>query len=236
MLRLSHFSDKLITRGIHSTTRNLKLNSTKMTVISKIHARQIYDSRGNPTVECEVTTNLGTFRAAVPSGASTGIYEALEMRDKEKSNWLGKGVKNACNNVNTVISDLFVGKDMDITNQRAVDQIMLEADGTPNKSKLGANAILGVSLAIARAAAAEKNVPLFQHLADLAGNSDRIILPVPAFNVINGGSHAGNKLAVQEFMILPTGATSFTEAMKMGSETYHHLKALIKEQYGLDAT
>jgi len=205
-----------------------------MTVISKIHARQIYDSRGNPTVECEVTTNLGTFRAAVPSGASTGIYEALEMRDKEKSNWLGKGVKNACNNVNTVISELFVGKDMDITNQRAVDQLMLEADGTPNKSKLGANAILGVSLAIARAAAAEKNVPLFQHLADIAQNT-RTILPVPAFNVINGGSHAGNKLAMQEFMILPYGVETFSAAMKAGAEIYQNLKLVIKKKYGQDA-
>jgi len=205
-----------------------------MTVISKIHARQIYDSRGNPTVECEVTTNLGTFRAAVPSGASTGIYEALELRDKDKANWLGKGCKTACNNVNTTIAELFVGKEIDITNQRAVDQIMLEADGTPNKSKLGANAILGVSLAMARAAAAEKNVPLFQHLADIASNQ-RTILPVPAFNVINGGSHAGNKLAMQEFMILPYGVETFSEAMKAGAEIYQNLKLVIKKKYGQDA-
>lgn len=206
-----------------------------MTVISKIHARQIYDSRGNPTVECEVTTEKGTFRAAVPSGASTGIYEALEMRDKEKQNWLGKGVNNACNNVNTTINGLFAGKDLDICDQRAIDKIMLDADNTPNKSNLGANAILGVSLAIARAAAAEKNVPLFQHLADLAGNSDRIILPVPAFNVINGGSHAGNKLAMQEFMILPYGVGTFSNAMKAGSEIYQNLKLVIKKKYGQDA-
>merc|ERR1711990_454481 len=207
----------------------------KMVLINAIKARQIFDSRGNPTVEVDLTTNLGTFRAAVPSGASTGIYEALELRDKEKTNWLGKGCKTACNNVNNVIAELFVGKEIDITNQRAVDQIMLEADGTPNKSKLGANAILGVSLAVARAAAAEKNVPLFQHLADIASNQ-RTILPVPAFNVINGGSHAGNKLAMQEFMLLPYGVDTFSAAMKAGSEIYQNLKNVIKKKYGQDAT
>jgi len=157
------------------------------------------------------------------------------MRDKEKENWLGKGVSKACGNVNGAISDLFVGKEIDITDQRAVDKIMLDADGTPNKSNLGANAILGVSLAIARAAAAEKEVPLYQHLADLAENSDRIILPVPAFNVINGGSHAGNKLAMQEFMILPYGVGSFSNAMKAGAEIYQNLKLVIKKKYGQDA-
>lgn len=206
-----------------------------MTTIQKVHARQIYDSRGNPTVECEVTTDKGTFRAAVPSGASTGIYEALELRDKEAENWLGKGCKTACENVNTTINALFAGKTMDITDQAAVDQIMLEADGTPNKAKLGANAILGVSLAMARAAAAEKNVPLFQHLADLAGNTENIRLPVPAFNVINGGSHAGNKLAMQEFMVLPYGVGSFSEAMKAGAEIYQNLKKITKKEYGQDA-
>jgi len=206
-----------------------------MTVISKIHARMIYDSRGNPTVECEVTTPKGTFRAAVPSGASTGIYEALELRDKDKKHWLGKGVETACKNVNTTINDLFAGKDVDICDQRAVDKIMLDCDGTPNKNKLGANAILGVSLAIARAAAAEQNLPLYQHLANLAGNSDRVILPVPAFNVINGGSHAGNKLAMQEFMILPYGVESFSAAMKAGAEIYQNLKIVIKKKYGQDA-
>lgn len=205
-----------------------------MTIISKIHARQIFDSRGNPTVEVDLVTGKGTFRAAVPSGASTGIYEALEMRDKDPKAYHGKGVSKAIGNVNSIIAPALVGKDLDITNQVAMDKMMFDMDGTENKSKLGANAILGVSLAICKAAAAEKGVPLYRHLADLAGNPE-VILPVPALNVINGGSHAGNKLAMQEFMILPTGASSFKEAMKMGSETYHHLKAVIKKKYGQDA-
>lgn len=201
--------------------------------ISKIHARQIFDSRGNPTVEVDLTTENGMFRSAVPSGASTGIYEALEMRDKDKG-YHGKSVLHAVANVNNLIAPALVGKDIDVTNQTAVDKIMLDLDGTENKSKLGANAILGVSLAVCQAGAAKKGVPLYRHIADLAGNKE-LILPVPAFNVINGGSHAGNKLAMQEFMLLPTGATSFTEAMKMGSETYHHLKSVIKAKYGQDA-
>ena len=205
-----------------------------MTIISKIHARQIFDSRGNPTVEVDLVTSKGTFRAAVPSGASTGIYEALEMRDKDPKAYHGKGVMNAIGNVNRVIAPALVGKDLDIKNQAAIDKMMFDLDGTENKSKLGANAILGVSLAVCKAAAAEKGVPLYRHLADLAGNPE-VILPVPALNVINGGSHAGNKLAMQEFMILPTGASSFREAMKMGSETYHHLKNVIKKKYGQDA-
>jgi len=204
-----------------------------MVVIQKIHARQIFDSRGNPTVEVDIRTERGLFRAAVPSGASTGIYEALEMRDKTKQ-YHGKGVGNAVNNVNTVIAPLFEGKDLNIADQAAMDKIMLDADGTENKSKLGANAILGVSLAICKAAAVHKGVPLYRHIADLAGNKD-VLLPVPAFNVINGGSHAGNKLAMQEFMLLPTGAANFSEAMRMGSEVYHHLKSVIKSKYGQDA-
>jgi len=204
-----------------------------MTIIKNIHARQIFDSRGNPTVEVDVTTDKGLFRAAVPSGASTGIYEALEMRDKT-GQYHGKGVLKAVENVNTHIKAALCGKDLDITNQRAMDQLMFDLDGTENKAKLGANAILGVSLAVCKAAAAEKGVPLYRHIADLAGNKE-LILPVPAFNVINGGSHAGNKLAMQEFMLLPTGASSFTEAMRMGSEVYHHLKAVIKKKYGQDA-
>lgn len=201
--------------------------------ISKIHARQIFDSRGNPTVEVDLTTENGMFRAAVPSGASTGIYEALELRDKDKG-YHGKSVLKAVNNVNSIIAPALVGKDLDVTNQAAVDKIMLDLDGTENKSKLGANAILGVSLAVCKAGAAKKGVPLYRHIADLAGNKN-LVLPVPAFNVINGGSHAGNKLAMQEFMLLPTGASNFTEAMKMGSETYHHLKNVIKAKYGQDA-
>jgi len=206
-----------------------------MTVIKKVHARSIYDSRGNPTVEVDLTTEKGCFRAAVPSGASTGIYEALEMRDKVKSDWLGKGVNNAVNNVNTHIAEALTGKDLDLVNQSAMDQMLIELDGTDNKSKLGANAILGVSMAIARAASAEQNIPLYKHLANLAGKS-KLLLPVPAFNVINGGSHAGNKLAMQEFMLLPHGVESFSAAMKAGSEIYQNLKNVIKKKYGQDAT
>lgn len=203
--------------------------------IKSIKARQIFDSRGNPTVEVDVTTDKGLFRSAVPSGASTGIYEALELRDNDKANYHGKGVAKAVNNINTLIAPLLVGSSLNVTQQKEVDDAMLKLDGTENKDKLGANAILGVSMAVCRAGAAEKGVPLFKYIAELAGNNN-IVLPVPALNVINGGSHAGNKLAMQEFMILPTGAASFTEAMKMGSEVYHHLKSVIKARFGLDAT
>merc|ERR1712178_564897 len=157
------------------------------------------------------------------------------MRDKVKSDWLGKGVNNAVNNVNTHIAEAMTGKDLDLVNQAAVDQMLIDLDGTNNKSKLGANAILGVSMAVARAAAAEQNIPLYKHLANLAGKS-KLLLPVPAFNVINGGSHAGNKLAMQEFMLLPHGVESFSAAMKAGSEIYQNLKNVIKKKYGQDAT
>eukprot|EP01119_Soliformovum_irregulare_P001459 TRINITY_DN1115_c0_g1_i1.p1 TRINITY_DN1115_c0_g1~~TRINITY_DN1115_c0_g1_i1.p1 ORF type:complete len:434 (+),score=140.05 TRINITY_DN1115_c0_g1_i1:35-1336(+) len=200
--------------------------------IKKVFARQIFDSRGNPTVEVDLTTDKGVFRAAVPSGASTGIHEAVELRDGDKSKYMGKGVSNAVKNVNEIIGPAIVGKDA--TKQKELDDFLIKLDGTDNKGKLGANAILGVSLAACRAAAAEKGVPLYRHIADLAGNKN-LLLPVPAFNVINGGSHAGNKLAMQEFMILPIGATNFTEAMKMGSEVYHHLKGIIVSKYGQDA-
>jgi len=203
--------------------------------IKSIKARQIFDSRGNPTVEVDLTTAKGTFRAAVPSGASTGIYEALELRDNEKANYHGKGVLKAIENINSLITPALIAQNIDITKQREIDEFMLKLDGTENKNKFGANAILGVSLAAAKAGAAQKDIPLYKYIAELAGNSD-IILPVPAFNVINGGSHAGNKLAMQEFMIFPTGASTFTEAMKMGSEVYHHLKNVIKSRFGLDAT
>eukprot|EP01123_Difflugia_compressa_P006545 TRINITY_DN18811_c0_g1_i1.p1 TRINITY_DN18811_c0_g1~~TRINITY_DN18811_c0_g1_i1.p1 ORF type:complete len:438 (-),score=112.45 TRINITY_DN18811_c0_g1_i1:128-1441(-) len=202
--------------------------------ILKVHARQIFDSRGNPTVEVDVITEKGLFRAAVPSGASTGIYEALELRDGDKANYMGKGVSKAVANVNNIIAPAVVGKDP--IKQNEIDTIMLKLDGTDNKDKLGANAILGVSMAVCKAGAAHSGVPLYQHIARLAGKNDTdFILPVPAFNVINGGSHAGNKLAMQEFMILPVGATSFTEAMKMGSEVYHNLKSVITKKYGQDA-
>jgi enolase len=204
-------------------------------VIEKIFARQIFDSRGNPTVEVDLTTDKGLFRAAVPSGASTGIYEALELRDGDKTKYHGKAVSKAVNNINSEIAPKLLEKKFCPTQQTEIDQFMLDLDGTENKAKLGANAILGVSLAACKAGAAQKGVSLYKHIADLAGNTN-IILPVPAFNVINGGSHAGNKLAMQEFMILPTGASSFTEAMRMGTEVYHHLKAVIKKNYGLDAT
>jgi len=203
--------------------------------IQKIFARMIFDSRGNPTVEVDLTTEKGLFRAAVPSGASTGVHEALELRDGVKSEYLGKGVKKAISNVNDIIVPALLKENLDVTDQAAIDNFMLKLDGTENKSKFGANAILGVSLAACKAGAAHKGVPLYRHIADLAGTPE-IILPTPAFNVINGGSHAGNKLAMQEFMILPTGAATFSEAMKMGSEVYHHLKKVINDRFGLDAT
>jgi len=203
-----------------------------MSIVS-IHAREILDSRGNPTIEVDLKTAKGVFRAAVPSGASTGIYEALELRDGDKSRYLGKGVLKAVKNVNEIIGPKIIGKN--VLHQEEIDKFMLELDGTDNKGNLGANAILGVSLAVCKAGAAEKGVPLYRHIADLGGIKD-LILPVPAFNVINGGSHAGNKLAFQEFMILPTGAPSFKEAMRYGAEVYHNLKVIIKDTYGQDAT
>ncbi|XP_030041533.1 alpha-enolase isoform X2 [Microcaecilia unicolor] len=203
--------------------------------VLKIHARQIFDSRGNPTVEVDLTTEKGLFRAAVPSGASTGIYEALELRDNDKTRYLGKGVTRAVKYVNEFLGPAMCTQNVKVVEQEKIDKLMLEMDGSENKSKFGANAILGVSLAVCKAGAAEKGVPLYRHIADLAGNSE-VILPVPAFNVINGGSHAGNKLAMQEFMILPVGACNFKEAMCIGSEVYHNLKNVINEKYGKDAT
>lgn len=202
--------------------------------ITKIFARSIYDSRGNPTVEVDLYTEKGMFRAGVPSGASTGIHEALEMRDGVKGEFHGKGVNNAVKNVNEVIAPELLKKNFNVKNQQEIDNFLLALDGTPNKSKLGANAILGVSIAVCKAGAAEAGVPLYRHIANLAGHKE-IIMPVPAFNVINGGSHAGNKLAMQEFMLLPTGAANFRDAMRIGSEIYHHLKSVIKTKYGMDA-
>jgi enolase len=205
--------------------------------ITGVKARQIFDSRGNPTVEVDVTTQQGQFRAMVPSGASTGIYEALELRDKGER-YMGKGVSKAVENVNKVIGPKIIG--MDPRQQSKIDKFMVEElDGSKNewgwsKAKLGANAILGVSLAVARAGAAADNVPLYQHIANLAGNKE-FVLPVPAFNIINGGSHAGNALAMQEFMLLPTGASSFREAMQIGTEVYHNLKKVCKKKYGQDS-
>ncbi|KAL1137763.1 hypothetical protein AAG570_009459, partial [Ranatra chinensis] len=202
--------------------------------VQSIRARQIYDSRGNPTVEVDVATESGSFRAAVPSGASTGTHEALELRDKEKDHH-GKGVMKAVNNINNIIGPALMKEGICPSDQKAIDCFMNHLDGTENKSKLGANAILGVSLVMCKAGAAKKKMALYKHIAQIA-NTEGLILPVPSMNVINGGSHAGNKLAMQEFMILPTGAKSFTQAMMMGSEVYHHLKNVIKEKFGLDAT
>mmetsp|Transcript_3353 Transcript_3353/g.7600 ORF Transcript_3353/g.7600 Transcript_3353/m.7600 type:complete len:459 (+) Transcript_3353:67-1443(+) len=216
--------------GLRSVS-NAAARSRNMATIHKIVGREIIDSRGNPTVEVDITTEIGMFRASVPSGASTGIHEAVELRDGGKR-YLGKGVLKACANINGPIAAKLKG--MDVTHQAVIDKIMIELDGTANKGKLGANAILGVSLAVSKAGAAAKGVPLYQHYADLAGNKD-LVLPVPSFNVINGGSHAGNRLAFQEFMILPVGAASFSEAMMMGCEVYHCLKNVIKKKYGQDA-
>jgi len=203
-----------------------------MSKIKSIKAREVLDSRGNPTVEVDLITDQGRFGAMVPSGASTGVHEALELRDGDKSRYMGKGVLKAVANVNDKISKIVIG--MDPTQQEAIDKAMIDADGTENKSKFGANAILAVSMAACKAGAFAKGVPLYKHIADLAGVTD-MVLPVPSFNVINGGSHAGNKLAMQEFMILPIGASNFKEAMRMGAECYHNLKKVIKAKYGQDA-
>jgi len=204
-------------------------------IIDSIKAREILDSRGNPTVEVDLTTKGGLFaRAAVPSGASTGIYEACELRDGDKSRYVGKGVTKAVASVNDVLGPALKG--FDVKDQKGLDELMCKLDGTANKSKLGANAILGVSMAACKAAADAKGIPLYKHIAELAGNPGATVLPVPCFNVINGGSHAGNKLAFQEYFIVPLGADSFSEAMRIGCECYHTLKGIIKKKFGGDAT
>merc|ERR1712008_575859 len=190
---------------------------------------------GNPTAEVDLMTKGGIFaRAAVPSGASTGIHEACELRDGDKNRYLGKGVTKAVEAANTVLREALIG--FGVSKQAELDAEMLELDGTTNKSKLGANAILGVSLAAAKAAAQAKGVPLYKHFADLAGNTGPMVLPVPCFNVINGGSHAGNKLAFQEYFMIPVGAATFKEACRIGCECYHTLKGILKKKYGGDAT
>jgi enolase len=211
-------------------------------MIKGIKAREILDSRGNPTIEVDLTLSDGSVhRAAVPSGASTGIYEALELRDGDSKRFGGKGVLKAIQNVHDVIVPALVG--MDVTLQMKIDKLMVETlDGSKNeygwsKSKLGANAILAVSLAVCRGGAHVSKMPLYAYIAKLAGNdTSKFILPVPSFNVINGGSHAGNQLALQEFMILPTGASNFTDALRIGSEVYQTLKKVILNKYGLNAT
>ncbi len=194
-----------------------------MSKISKIKARQIFDSRGNPTVEVDCILESGAMgRAAVPSGASTGEHEAIELRDGDKSKYMGKGVSKAVENVNTIMAGAVVGSEPDF---KAIDKILLGLDGTENKSNLGANAILGVSLAVAKAAAAEERVSLYKYL----GGEDAKILPVPLMNILNGGVHADNNLDIQEFMIAPIGAPTFTEAMRMATEVFHNLKAILKQ-------
>ncbi len=196
-----------------------------MGLIEFIHSRQILDSRGNPTVEVDVYTSNGGFgRAAVPSGASTGIHEAVELRDGDKGTYLGKGVAKAISNVNTTINNELNG--MSIFDQSEIDQKMIKLDGTPNKSNLGANAILGVSLACAKAAADELGQPLFRYIGGVNANT----LPVPMMNILNGGSHADNKIDIQEFMVMPFGAKSFSEALQMGTEVFHHLKKVLKDK------
>ncbi len=196
-----------------------------MSLIIDIHAREILDSRGNPTVEVEVLTENGIVgRAAVPSGASTGKYEAVELRDGEADRYLGKGVEKAVANVEEIIAEELLGAS--VFDQRDIDQTMIDLDGTPNKSRLGANAILGVSLAVAKAAAEEAGLPLYQYL----GGPNAHVLPVPMMNILNGGSHADNKIDFQEFMIMPVGATSFREGLRMGVEVFHHLKQVLKSK------
>ncbi len=195
-----------------------------MSIIIKVHARQILDSRGNPTIEVDVITENGTLgRAAVPSGASTGEHEAVELRDGGK-HWMGKGVMKAVENVNTRIAEILLG--VSVFEQNLIDQMMLDLDTTSNKSNLGANAILGVSLAVAKAAANELGMPLYRYVGGVSGNT----LPVPMMNIINGGSHSDAPIAFQEFMIMPVKAKSFTQAMQMGTEVFHHLKKVLHDR------
>jgi enolase len=196
-----------------------------MSFIHSIVARQILDSRGNPTIEVDVITDQGILgRAAVPSGASTGMHEAVELRDNDKTQYLGKGVLRAVNNVNTVIAERLKG--MYIFDQAEIDRTMIELDGTPNKGNLGANAILGVSLASARAASEAVGQPLYRYVGGVNAN----LLPIPMMNILNGGSHADNGIDFQEFMIMPIGANSFSDGLRMGTEIFHHLKAVLKSQ------
>jgi enolase len=196
-----------------------------MAQIQKIHARQVLDSRGNPTVEVDVYTTNGTLgRAIVPSGASTGKHEAVELRDGDKKKYLGKGVLKAVNNINTSIAKEVEG--LSVFEQNAIDQIMLLLDGTPNKAKLGANAILAVSMAVAKAAAEEVGMPLYRYVGGVNANT----LPIPLMNILNGGAHADNKIDFQEFMIMPVGADTFSNALRMGVEVFHNLKAVLKKK------
>ena len=196
-----------------------------MEQIEVVAAREILDSRGNPTVEVEVGLSDGSFgRAAVPSGASTGRYEAVELRDKRKKRYLGKGVEKAVDNVNRVIASAFVG--MDATDQRQVDKTLIELDGTPNKGKMGANAILGVSLAVSRAAANSVCMPLYRYI----GGTNACKLPMPMMNILNGGLHSANNVDLQEFMVMPIGGKTFKEALRIGTEIFHSLASVLKDK------
>src|SRR6187431_2437800 len=196
-----------------------------MSLIESIHARQILDSRGNPTIEVDLITESGAFgRAAVPSGASTGTHEAVELRDNDKKKFGGKGVQKAVDNVNTKIAAEIVG--FDVFDQNLIDKIMIELDGTPNKGKLGANAILGVSLAVAKAAAMESGQSLYRYIGGVNANT----LPVPMMNILNGGSHADNSIDFQEFMVMPVKADTFSESLRMGTEVFHALKKVLKDK------
>ena len=196
-----------------------------MAMITEVYVREILDSRGNPTVEVEVILEDGAVgRAAVPSGASTGVHEAVELRDGDKERYLGKGVTKAVDNVNDIIAEALIG--LEATRQTEIDELLVRLDGTPNKGRLGANAILGVSMAVARAAASSVGLPLYLYLGGVAAKE----LPVPMMNILNGGEHADNNVDIQEFMIMPVGAKSFSEALRMNAEIYHNLKALLKEK------
>lgn len=196
-----------------------------MSMITDIYAREVLDSRGNPTVEVEVWTELDAFgRAIVPSGASTGIYEAVELRDMDKLRYMGKGVLTAVDNVNNIIADEIIG--MEVFDQILIDKILCELDGTDNKGKLGANAILAVSMAVARAGANELGIPLYQYIGGINAKT----MPVPMLNIVNGGDHADNNIDIQEFMVMPVGATSFREGLRMGTEIFHNLKAILKSK------
>src|SRR5688500_17193425 len=197
-----------------------------MSLIESIHARQILDSRGNPTVEVDVFTESGAFgRAAVPSGASTGTHEAVELRDGDKKRYVGKGVQKAVDNVNSKIAEEIVG--FSVFEQNLIDKIMLELDGTANKGNLGANAILGTSMAIAKAAAMEAGMPLYRYIGGVNANT----LPVPMMNILNGGSHADNKIDFQEFMVMPVKADTFSESLRMGTEIFHTLKKVLHDKH-----
>ena len=194
-------------------------------LITRVHGREILDSRGNPTVEVDVTLDTGVMgRAAVPSGASTGEREALELRDGDKSRYLGRGVRKAVANVNGELANALTGQSLD---QRALDTAMIALDGTPTKARLGANALLGVSMAAMRAEALSKNVPLYQHIGALYGNTS-YTLPVPMMNILNGGAHADSSVDFQEFMVMPVGAPSFSEALRTGAEIFHALRGILK--------